>query len=206
MILPWLANYSRLLRTTRWPSASDLVAYWKMDDGLSNAMAIAVTDSHGTNHATLVRADAQSHWLAGGAERFGGCLELNGVNSYVTLPRSTSLDINTNGITISMWVTLRNLPTQLTASYGAILDSTNDCYVVYLDKSNKELRFKVTDTAGHAARPGIPEAWLVDEPMDAYRGNLLRQRGSRLGAGHYLSQRPTPGCPYRQRWQFSHSV
>jgi hypothetical protein len=155
---------------------ADLVAYWRMDDGVSNAMAIAVTDSHGTNHATLVRADAQSHWLTGGTEQFGGCLELNGVNSYVTLPRNTSMDINTNGFTISMWVTLQNLPSQLTASYGAILDSTNDCYVVYLDKSNKELRFKVTDTAGHAARPGIPEAWLVTNQwmhiVGTYSGNV----------------------------------
>jgi len=169
----------------------DMVAYWKMDDGLSNAMATAVKDHQGTNDSALVRADAQSHWLADGAERFGGCLELNGVNSYVTLPRNVAMDINTNGLSISMWVTLRNLPTQLSASYGAILDSTNDCYVVYLDKSNKELRFKVTDTAGHAARPGIPEAWLATNEwlhiVGTYSGNVGPASGQ---ATIYLNGQP----------------
>jgi hypothetical protein len=162
-----------------------------MDDGLSNAMATAVTDYQGTNHAALVRADAQSYWLAGGAERFGGCLELNGINSYVMVPRNAAMDINTNGFSISMWVTLRNLPAQLTASYGAILDSTNDCYVVYLDKSNKELRFKVTDTAGHAARPGIPEAWLATNQwlhiVGTYTGNVGPASGQ---ATIYLNGQP----------------
>lgn len=65
------------------------------------------------------------------------------------------LNINTNALTLSVWVKLESLPAQLTTSYGAILDSTSDCYVLYLDKNNNELRFKVTDTSGNAARPGI---------------------------------------------------
>ena len=56
---------------------------------------------------------------------------------------------------------LTALPSQLATSYGAIYDSTTDCYVLYLDKANKELRFKVTDANGHAARPGIPEGLLL---------------------------------------------
>ncbi len=70
------------------------------------------------------------------------------------------MDINTNAITFSAWLWLPVLPSQLATSYGSIYDSTSDCYVLYLDKGNKELRFKVTDVNAKAARPGIPEAVL----------------------------------------------
>jgi len=41
-----------------------------------------------------------------------------------------------------------------------VYDSGLDRYVIYVDKGNKELRFKVT-TASGAERPGIPENMLV---------------------------------------------
>jgi len=140
--------------------AQGLVAYWKMDDGLADPWTTVVKDSWGTNAATLVRGDAQSHWFASPTAKFGGCLMVEGLNASVTLPQTPALDINTNGLTMSAWVKLRDLPSQLTTSYGAIFDSTTDCYVFYLDRSNKELRFKITDSATHAARPGISESLL----------------------------------------------
>jgi glycerophosphoryl diester phosphodiesterase len=139
---------------------NQLVAYWKMDDGLTNSLATTVADSKGTNSATLVRNDGASHWFDSSVAMFGGCLKLDGTNAFVALPQTGSLNINTNAITFSAWVWLSNLPSQLATSYGSIYDSTTDCYVLYLDKSNKELRFKVTDINGKAARPGIPEALL----------------------------------------------
>ncbi|HEX5219135.1 MAG TPA: glycerophosphodiester phosphodiesterase family protein [Verrucomicrobiae bacterium] len=149
------------LQQTNTSSPSDLadrlVAYWKMDDGLTNAFATTVVDSKGTNPGTLTRNDGASHWFDGA---LGGSLKLEGTNAFVTIPPSTTLDINTNALTFSAWVRLQNLPSQLPTSYGAIFDSTTDCYVFYLDKANKELRFKVTDVNGDAARPGIPEAML----------------------------------------------
>lgn len=135
--------------------ADRLIAYWKMDDGLTNSLATTVTDSLGTSSATLVRNDGQSHWVSGSDARLGGSLHLAGTNAFVNLPSNSVLNINTNALTLSVWVKLESLPAQLTTSYGAILDSTSDCYVLYLDKNNNELRFKVTDTSGNAARPGI---------------------------------------------------
>lgn len=142
-------------------SLSDgLLTYWRMDDGLADAMAVSVADSQSTNPATLVRGDGLSHWHGVETAVAGGCLQLDGANASVTVPHSASMDIGTNALTISLWLKLTRLPSQLTTSYGAILDSTNDCYVLYLDKSNKELRFKVTDVNNHAARPGIAESAL----------------------------------------------
>jgi len=108
-------------------------------------------DSQGSNAGTFVRNDGASHWFNSPLAKLGGCLKLEGINAFVTLPQTTDLNINTNQFSLSAWVRLQNLPSQLPTSYGAILDSTTDCYVLYLDKVNNELRFKVTDVTGNAA-------------------------------------------------------
>lgn len=140
--------------------ADRLIAYWKLDDGLTNTMATAVADSIGVNHATLVRNDANSHWLTGTNAKLGGSLQLAYTNAFVNMPSNSVMNINTNELSLSAWVRLEQLPAQQATSFGAILDSTTDCYVLYLDKGNNELRFKVTDVVGHAARPGIGAAFL----------------------------------------------
>jgi glycerophosphoryl diester phosphodiesterase len=162
-----ISNDPQMVRAMQQPSTNtvssltnQLFAYWKMDDGLTNPFATTVTDSEGTNAATLVRNDGASHWLSSGMAEFGGCLKLEGANAYVNVPQTGSLNINTNAVTFSAWLWLPILPSQLATSYGSIYDSTTDCYVLYLDKGNKELRFKVTDVNAEAARPGIPEALL----------------------------------------------
>lgn len=140
--------------------ADRLVAYWKMDDGLANAFATTVTDSKSTNHATFVRNDGLSHWISGGNAKLGGSLQLAGLNAHVNMPANANLNVNANEVSLSLWVKLEQLPAQLTTSFGAIYDSTTDCYVLYLDKGNNELRFKITDVNGHAARPGIAATFL----------------------------------------------
>ncbi len=137
-----------------------LLSYWTFDDGLTNPFTTIVADSHSANDATLVRNDGISHWLDRSEAKLGGCLRLEGTNGFVTLPATGGLNINTNALSLAAWVWLTNLPAELSTSYGAILDSTTDCYVLYLDKGNNELRFKVTDASGHAARPGIGAGFL----------------------------------------------
>jgi len=155
----------RQLQQTNYSTSTDLadrlIAYWKFDNGLTNAFTTLVTDSRGTNSGILVRNDGASHWFDGSLAAFGGSLKVEGTNAYVTLPQTATLDINTNALTLSAWVRLSYLPSQSVTSFGAIFDSTTDCYVLYLDKASKELRFKITDANGHAARPGIPEAALT---------------------------------------------
>ncbi len=140
--------------------ADRIVSYWKMDDGLSNSFATTVADSKGPNTGTLVRNDGASHWLDSSTAKIGGCVKLEGASAFVTIPPSPSLDIDTNEVSFSVWIRLQNLPAQMTTTFGAIFDSTTDCYVLYLDKTSNELRFKVTGSNGHAARPGIPASFL----------------------------------------------
>lgn len=165
-----------------------LMTYWKMDDGLTNPMATAVLDSKGTNSTFLTRNDGISHWLGSGGSMFDGAVQLGGLAAWINMPRA---DIGTNEVTISAWIKLRELPSQMATSYGAILDSTNDCYILYLDKASKELRFKVTDTAAHAARPGIPEALLQTNQWIHVAGTYTGQAGPASGqACIYLNGQP----------------
>ena len=52
------------------------------------------------------------------------------------------------------------LPSDISHSYGPIFDSDNDAYILYLDRGNEEVRFKVKDDDGDAERPGIHESYL----------------------------------------------
>lgn len=164
-----------------------LVAYWKMDDGLANAFATVVTDSLNANHATLVRNDGLSHWISGSSAKLGGSLQLAGANAYANMPTDANLNLNTNELSFSMWINLEQLPAQLATSFGPIYDSTADCYVLYLDKGNNELRFKITDINGHAARPGIAATFLQTNQWlhltAVYNGNA----GSAGRASIYLN-------------------
>jgi len=151
--------------TTNTPARfrDGLVAYWKMDDGLADPFATTVGDSAGSNPGTLTRKDGASHWADGAWAQFGGSLHLDGATAFVSIPPTESLDLNAREMTFSAWVRLATLPSAMSTSYGAIFDSTTDCYVLYLDWGNRELRFKVTDASGQAARPGIPEASLCTD-------------------------------------------
>lgn len=162
-----ISNDPGMVRQLQQPSTNDpvafgegLLAYWKMDDGLANAFTTTVSDSKGTNAGTLTRNDGASHWFDSPFAKLGGCLKLEGANAFVTISNTATLNINTNAMSFAAWVRLTQLPAQLATSFGAIYDSTTDCYVMYLDKANNELRFKFTDANGHAARPGIPASAL----------------------------------------------
>jgi hypothetical protein len=136
-----------------------LAAYWPLDDGLTHPAATQMVDLAGENLCTIT-ANLPDYWLGSSQSRFGGALQVDGENVYATIPPSPSLDIGANAVSISLWVKLEQLPSELPGSYGSIYDSVGDEYVLYTDKGNKELRFKVTLANGQAARPGIPEAQL----------------------------------------------
>ncbi len=137
--------------------ASNIISYWKFDDGLTDINSTEVNDQENNNPGTLNGFDAPPSWTNSMHPQFGGALFLDGINDYVDIPNSVSLNINTNSLSMSMWVKLPKKPSQI-ENFGGIFDSESDAYVIYLDKNNAEIRFKVTDVTGNAARPGIPEA------------------------------------------------
>lgn len=138
-----------------------LVALWSLDDGLADAATTNVTDAAGGNTGQLGTPDPANAWVRGADARFGGALRIDGANTFVGIPVTPSLNFAADQVTVSAWVKLSVLPSEMAEGFGGIFDSVQDNYVLYVDRGNKELRFKVTDAKGQAARPGIPETSLT---------------------------------------------
>lgn len=141
--------------------AQGLAALWPLDDGTANPLATNVVDVARGNPARLTAPVTQDAWLGTAAGRFGGALRFNGQDSYVSIPPSEVLDVGSDQVTLAAWVRLTSLPSELPDGFGGVYDSVQDDYVLYLDRGNRELRFKVTVSSGQAARPGIPEELLA---------------------------------------------
>lgn len=152
-----VANLTDTRSSTRHELAQDLVSYWAMDDGLNDFFNRVALDCEGRNPGAI---QGDPTWMRGSDALFGGALTLSGTNQYVEIPASESLDLDSNSVTISMWVRLAELPSQIAGSFAGLYDSVPDCYVLYLDRGSKEIRFKVTNRDGRATRPGIPESAL----------------------------------------------
>lgn len=141
--------------------ARELTAYWKLDDGLDNPQTNMADEVEGLSPGRLAGFASPPSWLPPEEARAGGALRLDGVNNRVLLPATAPLvNLDTNVVTISLWVKLTVLPGDLSADFSSIFDSASDSYVLYLDRAARELRFKVTDSHPFAARPGIPQDLL----------------------------------------------
>ena len=92
----------------------------------------------------------------------GNGLGFDGVNDYIEIPASPSLNINGSAVSLSLWTKLPYKPSGLPGPYAPLYDSETDNYVLYGDRGNNELRFKVT-TSGGAERPGIPDADIIPD-------------------------------------------
>jgi len=134
---------------------SGLVAAWPMDEGEGDVIA----DVSGNNNT----GDLANGVLWNSGHLANG-LYFDGKDDYVQLGSSPSLDINGEAVTLSVWVKLKVRPGDLPSAYGPIYDSDQDSYVLYEDRGNKELRFKVTTSSG-AERPGIKEE---DLPLEEW--------------------------------------
>ena len=137
-----------------------LMMNWTFDDALGGGAPTTVADGVNGVDATLGPNFAvPESWQTAPNAKLGGALKFAGSgNDYATVPAAVETVPLSNAVTLAAWVKLDALPSNMPYGYGSIYDSNQDTYVFYLDKTNNELRFKVT--AGAAARPGIPGAQL----------------------------------------------
>lgn len=140
-----------------------LVGYWKLDDNSVTAVDAQLPGIAGT---VVDNGEVRSGptWLnSGSGGKFNAGVQFNGTNQGVLIPASTDLDIGTTGVTVSAWVKLGKLPNDPSnPAFSGIYDADADSYVLYLDRSANELRFKATTANGQssAAHPGVPAAML----------------------------------------------
>jgi glycerophosphoryl diester phosphodiesterase len=159
-----LAAFSLALVVARWsvapanavgvPLHDSLLTAWDFDVG--NGMSLPDTGPAGAvaDNGTLRNTPT---WITG---KFGNALNFNGPNEDVLVPNSVDMNIGASAVTLSAWVKLDQLPSGISGSFSGIFDSEPDNYVMYLDKSANELRFKVTTASGVAERPGVPAALM----------------------------------------------
>jgi glycerophosphoryl diester phosphodiesterase len=159
---PWLA---RDLRSGYGAGSrvidQDMISCWTFNEPVFAPSNLEVRDVKGRNPGAWHGVNDMPRQANALGAAFGDALALDGGPDYVAVPSGPSLDIGTNHVTLSMWVKLFQPPSAMAESFGSLYDAANDSYVMYLDRSSKELRFKVVDAQGYAARPGIPESRLV---------------------------------------------
>ncbi|MDD8017219.1 MAG: glycerophosphodiester phosphodiesterase family protein [Bacteroidota bacterium] len=132
-------------------SSSNVVAYYQLDSIGENGTDTLIYDAtSNANNGIIKNGPVISEGLLGNA------LSFDGVNDYVQFNTSPSFDVS-SAVSVSVWAKLAYLPSELPLAYGALFDSETDNYVLYEDKGNNQLRFKVSTSNG-AARPAIPAA------------------------------------------------
>lgn len=142
------------------PLQSGLLNYWRLNEGAGIVANDTGPSGTVTDNGTL---RGSPTWVNG---IFNAGLEFSGVAPAqdVLIPNSADMNIGgANAVTLSTWVKLGVLPGPSMANgFASIFDATNDGYVMYLDRTNQELRFKTTDNAGvtTGAHPGIPASML----------------------------------------------
>ncbi|MDP2039392.1 MAG: LamG-like jellyroll fold domain-containing protein, partial [Ignavibacteria bacterium] len=128
------------------------ISYYSLDDIQKDSVVTDFTAS--ANNGILKKGTKLGKGILGNG------LEFDGVDDYVQFAASPTFDINAPAVSVSLWAKLAQLPAELSGSFCGLFDSDADQYAIYLDKGNKELRFKVTTTVS-AERPGIPEIDLI---------------------------------------------
>lgn len=136
-------------------------AHWSLDDGLEDPSATAVVDSIRGRKGAFAKTMNHPLWISGKDAHLGGALLFDGGPQRVDLEPDGERDALGDAVSISAWVRFDVLPSELTARYGSIYDSDEDCYILYLDRDYRELRFKVKTVDDQFLRVGIPEDYLI---------------------------------------------
>ncbi len=178
------------------PLQNGLISYWQLNEGAGTTAADTGPAGSTTDSGTLRNSPT---WVSG---KFNAGLQFDGVSSQdVLLPSGGDMDINSNFVTLSAWVKLDQLPSEIAGSFSGILDSQPDNYVLYLDKANNELRFKATNASGvttsSSQHPGVRASllnktdWL--HVMGVYDGDRARVKMYFNGQLVDVTSHPNPG-------------
>jgi len=169
-------------RPLKWPAVfpldKGLVAWYPFDD---RSGSLLYDRSGKRNHGTIDGAT----WVAG---RRGSALSFDGVNDYVGVPDSSSLDI-VNYVTMAAWIK----PSFAGDGYPYVASKGDDMYTLYLNKATKKAMFGFRRASDNAwgqvigATPLTAGTWnhivgLYDgTDMKIYVNGVLDETASRPG-------------------------
>jgi hypothetical protein len=116
-----------------WAQGAGLVAYWKFDEG----SGIVASDSSGNGNAGTLRNGPQ--WVDGVS---GKALKFDGVDDFVYVPHSSSLDIVGNQMTVEYWMKL-SVDWEPGMNTNMIIYDKGDAYVGSMIGSSGAHRFNL---------------------------------------------------------------
>ncbi|MDD5688212.1 MAG: FG-GAP-like repeat-containing protein [Elusimicrobia bacterium] len=87
-------------------SSGSLIPVGKWDMEGTSGSSTATDTSGNNNNGTLTNMDTSTCWVAG---KVGTGLKFDGTNDYVSVPNSTSLDINGDQLTLITWVRIDSI-------------------------------------------------------------------------------------------------
>lgn len=129
------------------------MAYWTLD-AVGGALSGLDASGNGYHATALGNAGAQ---LTSGL--FGNAAA--GSGSWLQVPQIAGMT-GKNAVSVEAWVKLGAPMLSTAESFAGLYDSTQDNFVLYLDRGNGELRFKVATANGAAERPGA-SAYVIDK-------------------------------------------
>lgn len=132
--------------------ATNPVAYWGLD-ALGGLLDGADASGNAYDATVLGSGAGLTTGLFGTAAA--------GMGSYLQVPQITGLS-GSHAVSVEAWVKLEAPVSAIPESFAGIYDSSEDNYVMYLDRGNGELRFKVTTANNYAERPGA-SAYIVNK-------------------------------------------
>jgi len=103
-----------------WTNASGLVGYWSFDEGTGTT----ANDLSGLRNTGTLQPALGPTWTTG---RVGGASSFDGVDDFVNVPHSASLNI-TGAITIEVWVNRTGTPEQFA---GIVIKDNTDLGIGY---------------------------------------------------------------------------
>jgi len=144
------------------------ISNWKFDESDQETITENVInpDLYG-----VISGDFQKIW---GSYNRG--IKFNGKNTSISIPNITQLQMDTNQVSISIWIKTKNLASEYPLSTGPIFKSLQDYYSLYFSRLFDELRFKVTTTTGNQV-VGIPSLFIKRNEWNfivgTYNGKVL---------------------------------
>ncbi|WP_119421894.1 glycerophosphodiester phosphodiesterase family protein [Desertibaculum subflavum] len=136
-------------------TAADPVAYWRL--GTKSGGGVDATDLSGNGYDGTATGNPGT--TGGALTGDANAAYQGGSGKYVAVPQLGAMT-GSKAVTVETWIRVKDAFANQSETFQGIFDSTQDNYVMYLDRGNKELRFKAATANGAAERPGVSGRWL----------------------------------------------
>lgn len=156
--------------STRTWDGADYKGVWHLNE-------TPTVDTHAYDSTSNANSASFQHMTSGDqvAARIGGGLDFDGIDDFLDIADSASLDVTTAG-TIEMWVKLRSTFSGTSGSNMGLMDK--GAYQLFLDKSDGKLRLSLHGDTTDAWSTSYDSPAVAIVSLAVYNGKLYAGTGS----------------------------